>query len=104
MGTFGTKQSPKSWENDLRSSMKPPSFGGAADSKKYFDDEPASENYSQDPEDSVLKKGDKVRHAHFGEGFVVTITGTGQSAKIMVDFASVGRKQLMLAFAKLQKT
>lgn len=103
-GSFSPNLPQRSWANDFQRSIKPVSYKGPADTKKYFDDEPTQESYSQDPDDSILKKGDRVRHSHFGEGIVVAISGVGQSAKITVDFASVGRKQLMLAFAKLRKS
>lgn len=103
-GSFNPNLPQRSWANDFQRSIKPVSYKGPADTKKYFDDEPSQESYSQDPDDSILKKGDRVRHSHFGEGIVVSISGVGQSAKITVDFASVGRKQLMLAFAKLRKS
>jgi DNA helicase-2/ATP-dependent DNA helicase PcrA len=98
--------SQNSWSgnlSDIGKQNKPSSLPQASDTKKYFNDEPSDFSYSQDPTDNVLNKGDKVRHSHFGEGIVIGIVGVGQSAKIMVDFASVGRKQLMLSFAKLQK-
>lgn len=81
----------------------PGTYSQTNETKAYFDDEPKDFSYSQDPNDSSIKKGDKVRHAHFGTGIVVGINGTGQSAKVTVEFDSVGRKQLMLSFAKLQK-
>jgi DNA helicase-2/ATP-dependent DNA helicase PcrA len=71
--------------------------------KQYFSDEPKNYSYSQLAEDDVFRIGERVRHAHFGEGKIIAINGTGQMMKITVEFPSVGRKQLMAAFAKLQK-
>lgn len=47
--------------------------------------------------------GDRVRHAHFGDGTVETISGSGLSAKVKVHFRSCGPKLLLLNLAKLQK-
>ena len=50
-----------------------------------------------------LVVGDKVSHERFGQGTVICLDGTGNSAKAVVDFQGVGRKTLLLSFAKLQK-
>ena len=50
-----------------------------------------------------LVGGDKVSHERFGQGTVICLDGTGNSAKAVVDFQGVGRKTLLLSFAKLQK-
>ena len=50
-----------------------------------------------------LVAGDKVSHERFGQGTVVSLDGAGNSAKAVVDFQGVGRKTLLLSFAKLQK-
>ena len=47
--------------------------------------------------------GDRVRHDRFGEGLVVAIEGEGSNLKATVDFDNLGRKQLLLKFAKLNK-
>ena len=47
--------------------------------------------------------GDRVRHDRFGEGLVVAIEGEGSNLKATVDFDNLGRKQLLLKFAKLSK-
>jgi ATP-dependent DNA helicase UvrD/PcrA len=58
------------------------------------------EDESQDP--SRLHVGAKVEHEAFGRGRVVAINGRGEQARAVVDFESVGRKQLMLKFAHLR--
>lgn len=50
-----------------------------------------------------LVVGDKVSHERFGLGTVISLDGAGNSAKAVVDFQGVGRKTLLLSFAKLQK-
>lgn len=50
------------------------------------------------------KLGDKVKHAVFGSGTVVTITPNGDDAQVTVAFpAPVGIKKLMASFARLEK-
>ncbi len=64
----------------------------------------AEQSYSQIPvDDSSFNVGDKVHHSQFGKGTISAITGVGQSKKATVIFNSVGPKQLILQYAKLQK-
>ncbi|MCG0279057.1 MAG: DNA helicase PcrA [Thermanaeromonas sp.] len=57
-----------------------------------------------DPFPSIsLAVGDKVRHAKFGIGVVVGVKGEGEDAQVTVDFAGLGRKELLLKYAPLQK-
>ncbi len=50
-----------------------------------------------------MKIGDFVNHQQFGKGKVVSLSGYGQQQKAEVVFESVGKKSLLLKFAKLQK-
>ncbi|WP_269494132.1 UvrD-helicase domain-containing protein [Castellaniella sp. S9] len=43
-----------------------------------------------------------VRHARFGEGTVVSLTGSGQDAQARIEFRDAGAKTLALAVAKLE--
>jgi DNA helicase-2/ATP-dependent DNA helicase PcrA len=45
--------------------------------------------------------GTGVRHAKFGEGTVVGLTGTGQDAQAQIQFRQAGAKTLALGIAKL---
>jgi DNA helicase-2/ATP-dependent DNA helicase PcrA len=49
-----------------------------------------------------LKKGQRVRHAKYGEGTVLLREGNGVDAKLTVMFRD-GIKKLMEKFANLQK-
>ncbi len=72
---------------------------------KRFDDIPQQENYSQiEPSynDVPLKRGMMVRHKLFGEGKVEVVIGEGQNQKVSVVFPNIGRKNLMVKFAKLE--
>ena len=46
--------------------------------------------------------GQAVAHARFGEGVIVGIEGSGDDARVQVDFGSAGVKWLALSVAKLQ--
>jgi DNA helicase-2/ATP-dependent DNA helicase PcrA len=50
-------------------------------------------------------KGERVRHARFGEGSVVELSGVGRETKVTVDFddETVGRKRLVVAYAGLER-
>lgn len=47
--------------------------------------------------------GDNVRHSQFGKGKITGLSGEGMHRQAVVNFQSVGKKKLMLAFAKLEK-
>ena len=53
--------------------------------------------------DRLIKLGDKVRHAIFGDGVVVTVSGSGEDMQLSVAFPGQGVKQLMWRYAPLQK-
>jgi DNA helicase-2/ATP-dependent DNA helicase PcrA len=50
-----------------------------------------------------LNKGQRVRHAKYGEGTVLMREGDGEQAKLTVMFARHGMKKLVEKFANLQK-
>ena len=52
---------------------------------------------------SSFNVGDRVEHERFGIGQILSIEGTGENTKAQVEFANVGRKQLLLKFARLKK-
>jgi DNA helicase-2/ATP-dependent DNA helicase PcrA len=47
--------------------------------------------------------GDTVFHEKWGEGVVLSISGSGSDTQARVAFEDVGEKQLILAYAPLQK-
>ena len=51
----------------------------------------------------VLARGDRVTHARFGEGVVVTVHGEGPGAEVSVRFADAGTRRLDPATARLRK-
>jgi len=50
-----------------------------------------------------LRVGDDVEHPAFGEGVIIDISGTGDKAEAVINFAGVGQKHLALAWAPLKK-
>ncbi|HEX6536545.1 MAG TPA: UvrD-helicase domain-containing protein [Gemmatimonadaceae bacterium] len=50
-------------------------------------------------------KGERVRHARFGSGTVVELSGIGRDTKVTIDFddETVGRKRLVVAYAGLER-
>lgn len=58
--------------------------------------------YSQSASYSALREGSIVEHQRFGRGVVCCVEGTGENTKATVQFDVVGRKQLLLKFAKLR--
>jgi hypothetical protein len=44
----------------------------------------------------------RVKHPMFGVGTVLAVGGSGQTAKATVEFKGGQRKQLMLAYARLE--
>jgi DNA helicase-2/ATP-dependent DNA helicase PcrA len=49
-----------------------------------------------------LRLGQRVRHAHFGEGVVVDAEGAGAHARVQVQFEATGAKWLVVAYANLE--
>ena len=54
-------------------------------------------------DDLPLKVGARVRHARWGDGFVVGVEREGSDVIVTVRFASVGRKRLSLQYAHLEE-
>ncbi len=68
-------------------------------------DQTNDDNYSYSqipPSSSELRVGDKVSHPQFGKGKISGLKGEGTRRQAVVRFDSVGRKMLMLKYAKLK--
>jgi DNA helicase-2/ATP-dependent DNA helicase PcrA len=50
-----------------------------------------------------IAAGDTIVHDRWGEGVVLTVSGSGTDAEATVRFADVGEKRLLLAYAPLTK-
>ena len=53
--------------------------------------------------DDSLEPGDMVNHRSFGFGVVLAVEGSGDKAKITVDFQEIGKKTLVQQYARLEK-
>jgi len=51
---------------------------------------------------SELTLGQRVLHAKFGEGVILNLEGSGDHARIQVNFEQAGSKWLVVAYAGLQ--
>lgn len=63
-------------------------------------DAPADLRDSVSSSAGMLRQGTRIRHERFGLGTIEAIEGVGDNCKISVTFDNVGRKQLLLKFAK----
>src|SRR5262249_10223993 len=70
--------------------------GNEFDQRALDDDVPVF-NVDADLEPEPFRTGDAVSHALHGNGRVIAVSGTGKDCKVIVDFATVGRKTV---FAK----
>jgi DNA helicase II / ATP-dependent DNA helicase PcrA len=85
-----------------------PGVAGAAHNlAAFFDDiEPEFDNevrQVQEDGDDGVRLGMRVRHAQFGPGIIRKIEGVGDNQKVIIAFASVGFKKLLVRFAGLER-
>ena len=52
--------------------------------------------------DTGFELGQRVSHAKFGEGVILNFEGQGASARVQVNFTSVGTKWLVVSYARLE--
>jgi DNA helicase-2/ATP-dependent DNA helicase PcrA len=81
----------------LNASRPPAPAGGSFDQVAHQ----AAADVTED--DLPLKVGARVRHARWGEGFVVGVEREAADIIVTVRFASVGRKRLSLQYAHLEE-
>lgn len=62
---------------------------------------PSSPRSRQKDNDSPYGIGQRVRHAHFGEGTVICAEGKGEAMRLQINFERAGAKWIALAYAKL---
>lgn len=66
---------------------------------------PAPQNFDANfvgDDTSNLQVGQQVEHQRFGTGTVLLIEGNGDSRKANIDFGGIGKKMIVLKFAKLK--
>jgi DNA helicase II / ATP-dependent DNA helicase PcrA len=60
-------------------------------------------SYEDETQDiPVIRTGSMVQHDEFGKGKILALSGTGDASKAIVMFDTVGKKSLLLKFAKLR--
>lgn len=83
-------------------SYRSPSYGGSFKPIQKVEPQPVKQSAQQPVARSgELRTGAKISHERFGIGVVTAIEGTGADCKISVDFEYVGRKVLLLKYAKI---
>ena len=60
-------------------------------------------DYADTQEHVRLVKGSRVRHPQFGSGTVLALSGFCNDLRAMIQFDSVGRKQVVVRYANLQQ-
>lgn len=85
-------------ERMSETSKKAPVFGGP----KIFSQK-KKRGSSKSAEKLDIKTGDRILHKSWGEGTVVELEGEADKALALVNFASVGKKRLLLAWAPIEK-
>jgi DNA helicase-2/ATP-dependent DNA helicase PcrA len=55
------------------------------------------------PEPPTVAAGDTVQHERWGEGVVLSVSGSGSDAEATIRFEEAGEKRLLLAYAPLRK-
>ncbi len=65
-----------------------------------WEDEPVFDVHE---ETGGLRSGDRVRHHHFGVGRVLAVREVGGATRVTVDFDEAGRRELSLAYARLER-
>jgi DNA helicase-2/ATP-dependent DNA helicase PcrA len=65
--------------------------------------EPGPERDPEPDDDYPLRVGARVRHASWGDGILTGIQKDGGDVVVTVNFASVGRKRLLLKYAPLEE-
>jgi len=84
------------------------SGGAGGDHWARHDTKVSEPEFTPSPDDyldvdcAVPRKGQAVRHAHFGPGVVLEVRGDGPSARIRVRFQRFGEKLLMAEYARLE--
>lgn len=58
--------------------------------------------HAENVEIPLLEEGMTVEHRRFGYGQVIALEGKGNDKKALIDFSGVGKKHLLLRFAKLK--
>ena len=100
-GSYGGRKTYSSFGNDEEREITSSSGYSSSYAKTFLKgNTPKAQNVSG----SVVgyKTGTKVKHAKFGEGTVIEVSGSGDNTQVVVAFRGVGIKKLALKYAPLQ--
>lgn len=81
----------------LEDEIKKPAFSPPKNLKKVSESSSKTNLF-----DSNIVKGTIIEHNRFGKGEVLSIEGSGANKKAEIQFGTVGKKKLLLQFAKLK--
>jgi DNA helicase-2/ATP-dependent DNA helicase PcrA len=103
---FRNVEEPLRHRGGERMSRKDPMLMTRARSRRPVDDIPPDDRshvYEDESQEVISPRvGLRVLHESFGKGRIVALQGEGENARAVVDFESVGRKHLLLKFARLK--
>jgi DNA helicase-2/ATP-dependent DNA helicase PcrA len=107
-GYGGRRSAPgrDAWENDRPGGTPGLSRFGtgiATPGDRYGSGVKRPDPVSTGAESLGLEAGDTVVHGRWGEGTVLATSGSGENAEATVQFAGVGRKQLLLRMAPVKR-
>jgi len=91
LGNFGDGSATDAWERDLPVHQL----------RELSSQDEVRRSNEGDKRASGLKKGTRVRHARFGVGTIISVTG-GANARAQIEFNQVGTKTLVLEYARLE--
>ena len=102
MGAVGGRGSagPSPWGSDY-SGTAASAFAGTSRSAAYSGAGAAADVVRKAQPEHGLRVQQKVFHAKFGEGTVLTLEGSGNDARAQINFPRHGTKWLALSVAKL---
>jgi DNA helicase II / ATP-dependent DNA helicase PcrA len=109
LGRTRAAQAPSSWRDRpmARPQQPPQRLSSTASSISSFFGGPVQLDPSSiktaaaPPQQAQLKRGQRVRHAQFGDGTILTMEGDGPDAKLTVYFDRAGSKKFIAKYAKL---
>jgi DNA helicase-2/ATP-dependent DNA helicase PcrA len=111
IGRRGAPPAPSWRDRPIRPAQAPPQrLASTANSLSSFFGGPVQLDSSairaataREPQPAQLKRGQRVRHAQFGDGTILTMEGDGPDAKLTVYFDRAGSKKFIAKYAKLTR-
>ena len=100
-GTYRSASRAGSWRSERGAGARAGSHRSVDDDAHLYSDE-APDYENGEGQGEKLRIGALVEHSVFGKGTIVTLAGEGESLKAVIDFSVVGRKSLLIKYAKLR--